>query len=292
MGTKILILLLFSVSVFSQTDNLNIHKTTISFEDKVALGMVDGTSTVNKFGRAPSGIQITPTDVWDRADAAATQQTWLAPTAARVHAIVSTSADDDGAPEGDGARTIRVYGLPSWSEKQIYEDVVLNGTSSVNTVNSYVIIHRMKVLSSGSTSINVGIITATAATDGTVTAQINIGQGQTQMAIYGIPSGQTAVLNDYYASIHDSRTASQSAFSDINFLINEFPDSQPAIFIVKHTQGVASFGTGYLRHIFSPKSKVSGPAIIKISMTASAADMECSAGFDLEIYDNLRWGIE
>ena len=52
------------------------------YNHEVDAGRVDGTSSVRKFGRAPSGVQQTATDIWDRADAATLQQVWVAPTAA------------------------------------------------------------------------------------------------------------------------------------------------------------------------------------------------------------------
>jgi hypothetical protein len=253
-------------------------------EMEIPLGFFPGITSVNKFGRAPSGVQITPTDIWDRADVTPTQQIWIPPTQARIHAIVSTSDEDSDTgglvAQGDGLRTLRVYGLTSWDTAEVSEDIVMDGTTSVNTSNSYVIIHRMKGLTFGSTGSNEGIIKATAATDATVTAQVNIGQGQTQMAIYGVPSTQDAIITQYYYSIHDSTTPIQSAFSDATLLINEAPDVNLAGFLTKHILGVATFGSSYINHQFRPYKICSGPCIIKVQGLANAADTDCSAGFD------------
>jgi len=49
---------------------------------------------------------------------------------------VKSDDADDSHPSGDGARTIRVWGLDSnWAIA--YEDVNLNGTTAVTTSNSY-----------------------------------------------------------------------------------------------------------------------------------------------------------
>jgi len=261
-----------------------LHMSGYDFGLEVARGNVSGMSKVNKFGRAPSGVQTTLTDIWDRADSTPTQSVWVAPTTARVHAIVSTSTSDDGDPAGVGARTIQVYGLTSWSTAETSEVITLDGTTPVNTSNSYVIIHRMKVLTKGATNVNVGVITATAATDGTVTAQINAGEGQTQMAIYGIPSTKTAYMRSFYGTVNKS----SGTLATINFCIkvNPEPDAEPINFLTKNTRGVQSTGTSSGIFEFEPPFTISGPAIIKVSAEASSNDIEASAGFDLYLEDN------
>lgn len=245
---------------------------------EIARGNRVGQTSVNKFGAAIDGVQTTPTDIWDRADSAATQQIWIPPTTSRIHDIASTDADDTSA--GTGARTIRVYGLTSWSTAEVFEDIIMNGLTSVPTVNSYVIIHRMKVLTSGSTGSNEGNITATAQTDLTVTAQISIGEGQTLMAIYGIPDIQDVYMTGFYFNLHDNANPGTAAEVDFRLLINESPDVN-GTYLTKHTGGLISVAQNEIYHPFKPYKKIPGPAIIKMRATGSTADLFVSAGFDL-----------
>jgi hypothetical protein len=252
---------------------------------EIPAGTYPNYSAVNKFGRAPSGGQTTATDVWDRADATPTQQIWVAPTQARVHSIVSTDDTDGktGSPNSVGARTLRVYGLTSWDTAEVSEDITLTGTDAVNTTNSYVIIHRMKVLTHGATAVNAGVISATAATDASVTAAIVIGQGQTQMAIYGVPSTQKAYITGYYGSAIKAAAACRGA---VELFVNPIPDDEEIKYLVKHTNGWDTTGTSYIQHNFRPYFRVDGPAIIKVQVISSAADTDFSAGFDLILVDN------
>lgn len=251
---------------------------------EIARGNVPGMTCVNKFGEAPAGVQTTATDIWDRADATPTQQVWTAPTQARVHAIVSSSASDDGDPAGVGARTVRVWGLTDWDTAEVSEDITLNGTTNVNTANSYVIIHRMRVLTSGATSVNVGTISATAATDTTVTAIIRPSEGTTHMAIYGFPSTQTVYLVRWYGSINKA----QGATATINFklMFNPEPNAQLKHFSVRSERGVQSTGTSDIDWNLPCPLELVGPGIIKIQAIASAADTDGSAGFDIILVDN------
>lgn len=347
--------------------------------------IVLGVKAVNKFGDAPSGVQTTSTDIWDRADATPTQQIWVAPTAARVHyiegnaldvpsvgtltfagnpgdldtiiigsktyvfddtleavdghvligadsitsinnlvaainlsdtagtnyaaamtsnastaarsnatmllyttaatATATTETGDDlswGAATtvvGTGAHTIRVYGLPTWSTTETYEDIAMMGTDSATTTNSYVIIHRMKVLTKGDSLSNVGAITATAGTDATITAVILANRGQTLMAIYGVPSGETAYLKSWYGDILKAQGG--VATIEYSLLVNPEPDAQLTNFLTKSHRGVQSTGTSSGNWYYDPPMAFAGPCIIKVQGLGSGSDLDGSAGFNL-----------
>ena len=178
---------------------------------------------------------------------------------------------------GTGARVIRVYGLKTWDLSETYEDVPLNGTTAVNTANSYVIIHRMRVLRNGAIAggPNKGLVTATAATDTTVTAAILAGNGSTLMAIYGISSLDRVWLDYVFA------TAEKSAASTtvkIVARVNQTPDVQLTNFTVLRKIGLSIDGTSaYIQE--GLKLEVQGPAILKISANSNAANIEVAAGW-------------
>lgn len=254
----------------------------------VPAGRVPGKSALNKFGHGHDCDSGILSDIWSRNDIT---KVWIPPTQARIHNIVSTSLSDDasgGAPAGIGATHIRIYGLEDWDSKEVYEDIEMNGTVNVPTSKSYVIIHRMKVTNFGVGGPNQGRITATATVDGTVTAEIyfnatlSAGSGQTTMAIWGIPSIQTAYISKYYFSIINNI----SAVADSGILIATDPVNHPSRFTVKHRLGMSRDGSSAHEHPFNPYYKVPGPAIVKISAVPSANNVEISAGFDGYVEDN------
>jgi len=251
---------------------------------EIAQGNIAGQASVNKFGRSTNVDSGISTDIWDRANAADDQDIWLAPTAARIHTIASGSASDNTG--GIGANSIVISYLPDWNTRETTEIVTGNLNAGIAMANAAVMINRMEVLvQATSTSANVGTITATAAIDGTVTAQINPGEGQTQMAIYGIPSIQVAYMVQFYVSI--LRSASSAAAIDGGILFNPIPNVNPLVFIVKHTTGKISTGTSDGNpHGFEPYNKFAGPGILKIQAAGSANNLDVSAGFDLILVDN------
>ena len=251
------------------------------YNTKLLQGKIPGYSVVNKFGR---NIQIdsgVTADIWDGGYTASASLLWVPPTVARIHQITSTqAADDDGST---GTQTIQVYGLKTWSSLETSEVITMNGVTNVPT-GSYVIIHRMKQLTAGSGGTNAGIITATADSDATVTAQILAGQGQTQMAIYGIPTGVTAYMGQFYGSLNKSGGAA-TGNCDMSLRVNSEPDSQSSAFVVKHTLGLALTGTSALLMKYAVPNKFTGPAIILLRGASSVNGLDVSAGFDLVLHN-------
>ena len=249
---------------------------------EIAEGTIDGHKSVNKFGRSTNVDSGIDTDIWDRANPTNDQDIWLAPTAPRIHTIASTSAQDTTG--GTGANKIEIFYLPNWHTKETSEIVTGNLNGGIAMTNAAVIIHRMKVIpQASSTSINAGTITATAAVDGTVTAQIQPGEGQTQMAIYGIPSVQNAFMTLFYGSVLRANAA--TAFIDMNLLFNPLPTVNTVVFQVKHSLGIQTTGNNPAFHPYDPYNKFSGPGILKIQAAGSADNLDVSAGFDLILVD-------
>jgi len=158
----------------------------------------------------------------------------------------------------------------------------INEDAGTGTKNSYVIIHRMKVLTKGATNVNVGVITATADSDSTVTARMEIGWGQSQMAIYGVPSTQTAYIFRFYSNV---LKAAGTVEVDNLLLVNPEPDAELLNFIIKHT--FSNSNVSMNTQIQLKTAKVfAGPCIIKMAAIPDASSTDVGGGFDLYLEDN------
>lgn len=251
---------------------------TMDYGLAVAMGLISGKTAVNKFGAAPSGVQTTPTDIWARADSVPTQQIWLAPTASRIHTIQSDSASDTTG--GVGVNTVVVSYLADWNTAEQSETVTGNLNAGIAMSASAVMINRMECIPQATTTtvgLNVGTITATAATDGTITAVISPGDGQTEQAIYGVPSTQNFYMKSWFASIDKSSVA--AATCDFQIRVNVNPNVQTVAFTRKHDVSPQSTGTNNIQRTFDPPLKFAGPCIIKVQAIASAADIDGESSF-------------
>ena len=270
------------------TETLTVATTPDDSFIEIPAGRVGGKKSVNKFGRSTNVDSGIPTDVHDGANATDDVATWLAPVSPVIHKIKSTDASDT-ALSLSGANQIQVYGIGSWDAKEISEVILLDGANDVDTVNQYAVIHRMKGGLTGVNAIvaNLGVITAT--TDdiaANVTAQINIGQGQTQMAIYGIPSVQAFYVTKFYASILRANLGTTESHADIQLLFNPSGNlSVGGMWLVKHSTSVGTRAAP-LQHDFMPYNRFAGPGILKIEATGSANNLDVSAGFDGILVDN------
>ena len=239
-----------------------------------AAGRVPNTSTVSKFGRNGDVDTANDEDCWTQGG------TWVAPTTARTHQIVSTDTNDTNS-SGTGARTVLIQGLDaSWAAQQ--ETITMNGTTNVPTGSTYLRIFRMIVVTAGSGQTNAGVITATADTDATVTAAIAATEGQTLMAIYTVPAGKKAFITCYYAAMN-KQGATAGAMADVALFVRADSDTATPAWSNKHVMAVAIDGSSYFHHCFRPYfGTVAAKSDIKIIIRdVSKNNTDVSAGFDI-----------
>lgn len=245
------------------------------FNFEVSRGSVSGHSPLIKYGRNPdidtAAVGSLGRDVWDGGVASAAM--WVPPTEARVHAIAGGATD---ALDDVGAHTLLIFGLgPAYElQQEIRSMHPTDGTTPVNTVKLYTMIHRMYVLTAGSAGKNVANITATADVDGTVTAQITANNCQTAMAIFQVPADTTGYIKQTYASLHKAGIAGLPVLADTALMIKEFDG-------VWRLQDSFEIGldSGPAIVPYPVPLEISAKSYIKMVANPSADAQDISAGF-------------
>jgi hypothetical protein len=229
----------------------------------IARGVNSNFSHINKFGRNIDIDTVTTEDVWDGGGA------WVPPTAARIHDLSSTSGNDTGA--GAGAQTVFVEGLDAAGADQS-ETVTMAGVGNAPTANAYTMIHRMYVLAAGASGQNDGVITATAQVDGTVTAQMAVGNSQTLMAIYQVPASRTGFITGFYYG----GVANNTAVVTASIWTQAVSAGSP--FRLQHISGGI-----HQQHFFDPPLVVPAQSIIKARALSDTNNTDVFAGFDIVV---------
>lgn len=147
------------------------------FNLQVARGQIAGHSTVNIYGYQPS-VSTSFIPIWENATA------YTYPATAQQMNLAGSNGD---------TATITINGLDA-NYAIISENVVLNGTTSVTTVNSFLRINGMFV-AVGSATNPAGVVTLKNTGGTVIYAQINAGVGRTQAGIYTVPAGYTFFLS-------------------------------------------------------------------------------------------------
>jgi hypothetical protein len=180
------------------------------FELQVARGQITMHKPLFKFG-INGDVGTSVETVWAQGG------TYVYPASATVMKISSSSADDAAA--GTGARTISIAGLDA-NYNEISETVILNGQTEVNTVNSYLRISRMFVVTAGSGATAAGTIyagtgTVTSGVPAVIYGMIALNANQTQMAFWTVPAGYTLYLMGVYYSSGNSTANAWTNFQMI-----------------------------------------------------------------------------
>ena len=182
--------LLGQIVANSNTSN-NESTASADFMTQVARGKVVGASQVNIFAYSEN-VKTTYFTLWE---GTGTTQ-YVFPTSAVVMTLASTSASDNT------QATVLITGLDTNWDIQT-ETVTLNGTTNVNTTKTFLRINSM-VLTSPGTSQTTNVGTITAKNTGVTYAQIDVGVGRNQAAVYSVPNGYTMYLYSINAFNGDS----------------------------------------------------------------------------------------
>ena len=165
------------------------------FNTELALGNIEGSEIYLKFGEH-CNLGVTKETLWCQ------EGIWqpLVGTTGETMNIVSTSVQDV-AVTGTGARSLVIYGLTT-DDIQLTEIISLNGTTQVTTTNLFNHIHRVIVLTAGSTHNNVGDITLTASTTGTIQSKIPAEGGITQQLFFKSPKNHKIQIRSGFMCVH------------------------------------------------------------------------------------------
>jgi hypothetical protein len=131
-------------------------------------------------------------------------------SAAGVVSVVSTSASDTSA--GTGARVVLIEGLDS-NYKEIFETIKLNGTTPVNSTQSFYRVNFLRTVSAGTGKKNAGAITASIG--GSVVANAATGNSYSQHLAYTVPANHVLFLCTTHFTIARTASANISAASKV-----------------------------------------------------------------------------
>lgn len=176
----------FKLINVNDAGNLEIS-TGADYVTNAALGNIDGTGIVNKFGfnsDVDTGSEEVIASFGGGINIMTTADT-----------LDITSSDAADAAAGAGARLLLIQGIDE-NFLPIEEYVSMNGLTPVTTVNSYLGINRVYVVQVGTAGVNTGdiTITDTSASVG-VQAQIPEGKSVTQQCIYHTPINKTFLMD-------------------------------------------------------------------------------------------------
>jgi len=136
-------------------------------------------------------------------------------TAAERLYVISDDADDDGAPAGNGARTVIVKGLDA-NYATIQETVTMNGQTHVLTDASFLRVTKCWVATAGTTGYNEGTITIKNNAEDNTLDQIEPQEAESHACMFTVPADQTAYFTFW------SGSESSSKGCELAFWVREF----------------------------------------------------------------------
>jgi len=251
-----------------------------NFRLEVAKGNIPGHTAITKFGRNGAVAASTTEEIWS----VSTDRTVL--TVAATMEAISTDIDDSDTggtnPASTGARIITIQGVDdSWNRAE--EDITMDGTTaSTATSTSFFRVDRAFVKATGTyAGTNEGTITIRVSSAGSTQAQIEIGKGQTEMAMYTVPTGHKVYIDHVEVNSDATRLPSFELYqyTGIDDIATPFVGAKRKIW------GVTSVAAGsHVDREVDERYVVTGPADIVFECTAASGGASAvEATFDLTL---------
>lgn len=171
-------------------------------EVAIAKGVVPGHRIMTKFAERQA-VGVVEVDIWD---SQALNLVYL--SAAETMFLASDDATDTNG--GSGAWNVLVQGLDN-DFNEIGEVVVLDGQTPVETVQEYIRVFRMSILTGGTDAQLNGILTCTASVSDTLQASIIDGNNQTLMSHFTVPAGHMAMITKVLTSSGEGKEVTLKA---------------------------------------------------------------------------------
>jgi len=248
---------------------------------EIASGRVTGKSSVNKFGSAPDFDSADSwTTMWDGADdSGIDEMQYNYSSSAAIDSLSSDAAD---------TVDIEVQGLDD-NYEFVVQTITLTGLTRVALTTALRRVFRLKNVDSVDLTGNVYCFENTADTtpaDGVpddttkIRAMIHVGNNQTLMAVYTVPAGKTAYLENWFASL------SGIVPSGVNVRVKIFVRPFGQVFQVKHESALADDGTSHSQHIWCIPEVVTEKSDIEIKVLSDDLVTSVAGGFDIVLEDN------
>ncbi len=258
---------------------------TWDFLMKAALGKIKGVTTLNKYGASPGVDTATdPQDIWDGAPQtfAEDEGSYTFSSTADIDSISSSDVNDD--------QEVLVIGLDSnWNE--VTQTVTLNGQTRVVLGTLLIRVYRAYNYNSTDFEGDVYIYVNGAITAGVPDTKVDIRakilqtNNQTEMTIYTVPAGKTALFLKGYVGISRGGTSNVAEFV---YRVRPFG----GVFQTKGRVTCSTQGSNWWQYEYGVPAPVPEKSDIKIKcVEVSANNTGVVGGFDLILFDNTIWNL-
>lgn len=262
---------LFDVFIMADKDGNIINSSSISANINISAGLVDGYSSLHKFGEVSSMSGGEVGSLWGVND---TLYPWATLDAGGT--ITIECFTNNGQPStADSGSHVHVYGLDSDFNPidEVIEIVGGGGAGSLifHRINDAIFHDGIINANKSKINLNIGLITV---------GEIEIGYGRSSALIYTVPTGKTAFLSQGTA------TCSASSDATVNFFTRSYNIEDPEGFILGHTLEVSGVG-GQYTYQFAVPIKLTEKTDIDVRVIARQNNTRLTGAYDLILIDNV-----